>query len=159
MGQLDGKVALVTGAASGIGAATARTFACEGAKLVATDIDEPGGGALAAAIKEAGGDALFLPHDVTDEARWQEVVAEIDRRHGRLDILFSNAGIGIGAPSIVDMSLADWRRQTAINLDGVFLSVKHSLPLMRKHGGGSVIMMSSLAGLRGAANLAGYCAT
>jgi NAD(P)-dependent dehydrogenase (short-subunit alcohol dehydrogenase family) len=71
----------------------------------------------------------------------------------------SNAGIGIAVPTIVEMSLADWRRQTAINLDGVFLSVKHCLPLMRKTGGGSIIMMSSLAGLRGAPGLAGYCAT
>ena len=84
---------------------------------------------------------------------------EIEQRHGRLDILVSNAGIGISVPSIVQMTLADWRRQTAINLDGVFLSVKHSLPLMRKTGGGSIILMSSLAGLRGGQTLAGYCAT
>ena len=96
---------------------------------------------------------------MTSEARWAEVAAEIEGRFGRLDVLVSNAGIGIGTPSIVDMTLADWRRQTAINLDGVFLSVKYGLPLMRKTGGGSVIMMSSLAGLRGAAGLAGYCAT
>ena len=81
------------------------------------------------------------------------------KRYGRLDVLVSNAGIGIAVPSITEMSLADWRRQTAINLDGVFLSVKHCLPAMRKTGGGSVIMMSSLAGLRGAAGLSGYCAT
>ena len=86
-------------------------------------------------------------------------MAEVATRYGRLDILVSNAGIGIAVPTIVEMSLADWRRQTAINLDGVFLSVKHCLPLMRKTGGGSIIMMSSLAGLRGAAGLAGYCAT
>ena len=79
--------------------------------------------------------------------------------HGRLDVLVSNAGIGIAVPSITEMSLEDWRRQTAINLDGVFLSVKHCLPAMRKTGGGSIIMMSSLAGLRGSANLSGYCAT
>ena len=84
---------------------------------------------------------------------------DIGKRHGRLDIMVSNAGVGIGAPSIVEMSLDDWRRQTAINIDGVFLSVKHSLPLMRKTGGGSIIMMSSLAGLRGSAGLSGYCAT
>ena len=87
------------------------------------------------------------------------MVAEVEKRYGRLDILVSNAGIGISVPSIIEMSLADWRRQTAINLDGVFLSVKHCLPLMRKTGGGSIIMMSSLAGLRGAQTLAGYCAT
>ena len=81
------------------------------------------------------------------------------KRYGRLDVLVSNAGIGIAVPSITEMSLEDWRRQTAINLDGVFLSVKHCLPAMRKTGGGSIIMMSSLAGLRGAAGLSGYCAT
>ena len=86
-------------------------------------------------------------------------MAEVEKRYGRLDILVSNAGIGISVPSITDMTLEDWRRQNAINLDGVFLSVKHCLPLMRKTGGGSIIMMSSLAGLRGAAGLSGYCAT
>ncbi len=81
------------------------------------------------------------------------------KRYGRLDVLISNAGIGISVPSITDMTLEDWRRQNAINLDGVFLSVKHSLPAMRKTGGGSVIMMSSLAGLRGAPGLSAYSAT
>ena len=159
MGQVDGKVALVTGAASGIGEACARTLAREGACVVASDIDEARGAALAAAIAAAGGEAVFLPLDVTDEANWQVVVGEVERRYGRLDILFANAGIGIMVPSIVEMSLADWRKQTAVNLDGVFLSVKHCLPLMRRSGGGSVIMTSSIAGLRGSATLAGYCAT
>ena len=96
---------------------------------------------------------------MTSEARWIEVVAEVMKRYGRLDILVSNAGIGISVPSITDMTLEDWRRQNAINLDGVFLSVKHGLPAMRKTGGGSVIMMSSLAGLRGAPGLSAYSAT
>lgn len=158
-GQVEGKVALVTGGASGIGAAIVELLAQEGATVVATDIDELNGPEIAARLKKAGREVIFLPQDVTSEERWIEVTAEVGKRYGRLDVMVSNAGIGIGAPSIVDMTLADWRRQTAINLDGVFLSVKHSLPLMRKHGGGSIIMMSSLAGLRGAANLAGYCAT
>jgi NAD(P)-dependent dehydrogenase (short-subunit alcohol dehydrogenase family) len=88
-----------------------------------------------------------------------EIATEVEKRYRRLDILVANAGIAIGVPSITEMSLEDWRRQTAINLDGVFLSVKHCLPVMRKTGGGSIIMMSSLAGLRGAAGLSGYCAT
>ncbi|MFX7756151.1 SDR family oxidoreductase, partial [Acinetobacter baumannii] len=79
--------------------------------------------------------------------------------YGRLDIMVSNAGIGIAVPSIGDMTLSDWRKQNAINLDGVFLSVKHCLPLMRKTGGGSIVMMSSLAGLRGAPGLSAYSAT
>jgi NAD(P)-dependent dehydrogenase (short-subunit alcohol dehydrogenase family) len=164
MGQLEGKVALVTGGASGIGAAVAELLAREGASVAVTDIDELTGPELVAGIKKTGGEAMFLHQDVTSETRWVEVVAEVLKRYGRLDVLVSNAGIGIGVPSIVDMTLADWRRQTAINLDGVFLSVKHCLPAMRKTSmqkncGGSIIMMSSLAGLRGAAGLAGYCAT
>jgi NAD(P)-dependent dehydrogenase (short-subunit alcohol dehydrogenase family) len=158
-GQVEGRVALVTGGASGIGAAVAELLAREGASVIITDIDDLRGPEVTAAINKDGGDASFLHQDVTSEPRWSEVIAEVAQRHGRLDILVSNAGIGIAVPLITEMSLADWRRQTAINLDGVFLSVKHGLPLMRKTGGGSIIMMSSLAGLRGAAGLAGYCAT
>ncbi len=158
-GQVQGKVALVTGGASGIGAAVAELLAREGASVAVTDIDELRGPEVVAAIRKAGHAAMYLHQDVTSEPRWVEVVAEIEKRYGRLDILVSNAGIGISVPSIVDMSLEDWRRQTAINLDGVFLSVKHCLPAMRRSGGGSIIMMSSLAGLRGAATLAGYSAT
>jgi NAD(P)-dependent dehydrogenase (short-subunit alcohol dehydrogenase family) len=158
-GQMEGKVALVTGGASGIGEAIVELLAQEGATVVATDIDELRGPDVVARITKVGRKAVFLEQDVTSEARWAEIVAGIERRFGRLDVLVSNAGIGIAVPSIVDMSLADWHKQTAINLDGVFLSVKYSLPLMRKSGGGSIIMMSSLAGLRGAAGLAGYSAT
>jgi NAD(P)-dependent dehydrogenase (short-subunit alcohol dehydrogenase family) len=158
-GQVQGKVVLVTGGASGIGAAVAELLAREGASVAVTDIDDLMGEGLVAAIKKAGLEAVFLHQDVTSEARWVEVVTEVEKRFGRLDILVSNAGIGISVPSIVDMSLEDWRRQTAINLDGVFLSVKHCLPAMRRTGGGSIIMMSSLAGLRGAPGLSGYCAT
>ena len=158
-GQVEGKVALVTGGSSGIGAAVAGLLAREGAIVVVTDIDDLKGPEVVAAIKKSGHEAVFLHQDVTSEPRWMEVAAEVEKRYGRLDILVSNAGIGIAVPSVVDMSLQDWRRQTAINLDGVFLSVKHCLPVMRKTGGGSIIMMSSLAGLRGAAGLSGYCAT
>jgi NAD(P)-dependent dehydrogenase (short-subunit alcohol dehydrogenase family) len=158
-GHVQGKVALVTGGASGIGAAVCELLAREGAKVAVTDIDDLRGPEIVAGIKKAGGEAIFLHQDVTSEERWIEVVAETVKRYGRLDVLVSNAGIGIGAPTIVEMTLEDWRRQTAINLDGVFLSVKHCLPAMRKSGGGSIILMSSLAGLRGGQTLAGYCAT
>jgi NAD(P)-dependent dehydrogenase (short-subunit alcohol dehydrogenase family) len=154
MGQLDGKVGIITGAASGIGAATAHALAREGAKLVLTDLDDAAGQALA----EATG-SIYLHHDVTDDAAWPEVVATAEKRFGRLDILVANAGIGIMGPAI-DMSLADWRRQMAINVDGVFLTVKYGIPAMRRAGnGGSIIMLSSVAGLRGSAGLAGYSAT
>ena len=114
---------------------------------------------MAQSIRTAGGEALYLHQDVTDEARWVEIIGEIDRRFGRLDVLVANAGIAIIA-SITEMSLADWRRQTAVNIDGVFLAAKHGIPLMRKSGqGGSIVMISSVAGLRGSAGLAGYSAT
>jgi NAD(P)-dependent dehydrogenase (short-subunit alcohol dehydrogenase family) len=158
-GQVRGKVALVTGGASGIGEAVCELLAREGASVAVTDIDDLRGPEVVARIKKAGGEASFWHHDVTSEERWIEVVADVMKRYGRLDVLVSNAGIGISVPSITEMTLADWRRQTAINLDGVFLSVKHCLPVMRKTGGGSIIMMSSLAGLRGAAGLSGYSAT
>lgn len=155
MGQVDGKVALVTGGASGIGEASALTLAREGARVVITDIDDARGKALAAKI---GGGTIYLNQDVVSEPRWIEVVAEIEKQCGKLDVLVSNAGIGIATP-LLDMTLEDWQRQQAINLDGVFLSIKHSVPAMRRVGGGSVILMSSLAGLRGAPGLAAYAAT
>lgn len=158
-GQVAGKVALVTGGASGIGEACSLTLAREGAAVVVTDIDAVRGKGVVETILAAGGKAIFLEQDVTDEARWGEVVGQIEKTYGRLDILVSNAGIGILVP-IVDMTLTDWRRQNAINLDGVFLSVKYCVPAMRRAGhGGSIIMMSSIAGLRGSVGLAGYSAT
>ena len=158
-GRVQGKVALVTGGSSGIGRGCADKLAAEGATIVVTDLQDDKGAETVAAIVKAGGKAWYQHHDVTDEAAWEAVVAEIKTREGRLDILVNNAGIGIGG-SIIDMSLADWRRQTAVNLDGVFLGVKHCLPLMRASGdGGSIINMSSVAGLKGSAMLAGYCAT
>jgi NAD(P)-dependent dehydrogenase (short-subunit alcohol dehydrogenase family) len=153
MGLLDGKVAIVTGAASGIGAATARVLAREGARLVLTDIDDSAGSALA---EDIGG--AYLHHDVSEEDGWPDVIA-VAERLGRLDIMVANAGIGVMG-AVVDMSLKDWRRQMAINVDGVFLSVKYCIPAMRRAGnGGSIVMLSSVAGLRGAAGLAGYSAT
>src|SRR5262245_43229531 len=140
MGQLDGRVAIVTGGASGIGAACAETLAREGARVVATDVDDAGGAAVVAKIKAAGGTAMFLHHDVTDEARWAAVIAETEKAYGRLDIMVANAGIGISSPTIVDVKMEDWRRQTAINIDGVFLSVKHCIPAMRRGSrGGSIV--------------------
>lgn len=158
-GQVKGKVALVTGGASGIGEACSLTLAREGASVVVTDVDALRGKSVVETIVASGGKAIFLKQDVTDEARWSEVIAETEKAYGRLDVLVANAGIGILVP-IVDMSLADWQRQNAINLDGVFLSVKYGIPAMRRGGrGGSIIMMSSIAGLRGSAGLAGYSAT
>ena len=156
MGQVQDKVAYVTGGASGIGAACAATLAREGATVVISDIDAARGAALADSIgKDA---AYFQQQDVTDEGAWPGAIADAERRFGRLDIMVANAGIAVFGPAL-EMSLADWRRQNAVNLDGVFLTVKYAVPAMRRAGGGSIIIMSSVAGLRGSANLAGYSAS
>ncbi|MEO9213350.1 MAG: glucose 1-dehydrogenase [Caulobacteraceae bacterium] len=160
MANLDGKVALVTGGASGIGRACAEALARAGALVVITDVQDDKGVALAAGIGRAGGKARYLHHDVTSEEAWVEVVAEVERTHGRLDILVNNAGIAVPCPDITTMELADWRRQQAVNVEGVFLGVKHGLALMRRAGhGGSIVNLSSVAGLKGAPTLAGYSAT
>jgi NAD(P)-dependent dehydrogenase (short-subunit alcohol dehydrogenase family) len=158
MGQVQGKVAIVTGGASGIGAACAATLTREGAKVVVTDLDDARGEAVVAKIASAGGEAVYLRQDVSLEESWPGVIDATERRFGPLNVMVANAGIGILCKA-VEMSLADWRRQTAVNLDGVFLSVKYAVPAMRRADGGSIIITSSVAGLRGSAGLAGYCAT
>ncbi|MBS0526280.1 MAG: glucose 1-dehydrogenase [Proteobacteria bacterium] len=157
-GLLAGKGAIVTGGASGIGEACSETLAREGASVLITDIDDLRGREIVVRITKAGGKALYLRHDVRDEAAWPGVIAEAEKRFGRLDIMVANAGIGIMAP-IAEMTLADWQRQQAINLDGVFLSIKHAIPALKKQGGGSIVLMSSIAGLRGSPGLAAYSAT
>src|SRR5882724_1432035 len=160
MGQVQGKVAIVTGGggASGIGAACAMTLALEGAKVVVTDMDDAGGKTVVDSIASNGGTAAFLHQDVSLEESWPGVIEAAERRFGHLHVMVANAGIGIMCRAI-EMSLADWRRQTAVNLDGVFLSVKYAVPAIRRAGGGSIVIMSSVAGIRGSAGLAGYCAT
>lgn len=158
MGRLKGKVALVTGAASGIGRATAETLAREGARVIATDMNETGVSAVAQEIRSAGGLARALVQDVTSESIWQQIVDDIRAHEGALHILVNNAGIA-WAGSILDMTLAEWRKQQAVNLEGVFLGIRTGVPLMRVSGGGSIINLSSVAGLQGSPTLAGYCAT
>lgn len=158
-GRVAGKVALVTGGASGIGRSCAERLAAEGAHVVLSDLSDEQGAQVASQIAAQGGQASYLHHDVTDEAAWIQVIAQVRQTHDRLDILVNNAGIGLGG-SVIEMSLDDFRRQMAVNVEGVFLGVKHGLPLMRESGdGGSIINMSSVAGLKGAASLAGYCAS
>jgi NAD(P)-dependent dehydrogenase (short-subunit alcohol dehydrogenase family) len=164
MKRLQGRVAFVTGAASGIGRAAALALAREGARVMLTDIDAPGGRDTLTMIELAGGTAQFRGQDVTEEARWAELVARTLALFGRLDILVNNAGIGIGVP-ITEMSLEQWNRQLAINMTGVFLGMKHAIPAMRQdkpegsYRGGSIINISSVAGLVGSAGLTAYCAT
>jgi 3(or 17)beta-hydroxysteroid dehydrogenase len=150
--RLAGKAAFVTGAASGIGAAIARRFIAEGARVALADIDAAGGAALAA---ELGPAALFLRHDVTAEADWLDNLARAVTEFGRLDILVNNAGIG-PAGTIEKTSLAEWRRIHAVNLDGVFLGCKHGIAALREAGGGSIVNVSSVAGLMGTPTLAAY---
>jgi len=156
--RVEGKVALVTGAASGIGRSAALLLAREGAKIVATDLQDENGEGLLRELRTAGCESEYYHHDVTSEEDWQSVVAQTRARFGRLDVLVNNAGIGLSG-LVVEMSLADWKRQVAVNLDGVFLGVKHSLPLMRQGGGGSIINVSSIAGIKASPNVSGYCAT
>ena len=158
LNDCSGKTALITGAAGGIGRSCAQKLAEAGARVIVTDIEQEGLQKTVSLITEAGGTARGLAQDVTEEAVWQELIADIKANEGALHVLVNNAGIAIGV-SILEMSLDDWRRQSAINLDGVFLGCKHAIPLMGESGAGSIINISSIAGLRGAAGLAGYCAT
>ncbi|WP_292225205.1 SDR family NAD(P)-dependent oxidoreductase [Mesorhizobium sp.] len=141
MGRVAGKVALVTGAGLGLGRASSLLLASEGARLVVTDIDEGLAGHTAAEIGKAGGEALALPHDVSKPEDWSSVMAAVEQRFGRLDVLVNNAGIAI-ARNIEDTSLAEWRRTMAVNLDGVFLGCQEGIKLMKQSGGGSIINLS-----------------
>jgi NAD(P)-dependent dehydrogenase (short-subunit alcohol dehydrogenase family) len=152
------KVALVTGAASGIGRACALALAGEGARVVVADIDEAGGAGVCAEIAAAGGRARFQRLDVAEPDGWAGAIAAIGRAESALHILVNNAAICIATP-LLQMSHASWRRQMAINLDGVFLGTREAIPLMARSGGGSVVNISSVAGLKGVAGLAGYCAS
>jgi NAD(P)-dependent dehydrogenase (short-subunit alcohol dehydrogenase family) len=158
MGRVEGKIALVTGAASGIGRGCALALSKEGAHVVVADIDEVAGAETCRIIKEAGGDAQFDYLNVTDEANWRAVCHDVFQKNGALHILVNNAGICITA-SILDMPLAIWRRQMEINLDGVFLGMKAGIPLIAASGGGSIVNISSVAGLKGIPGIAGYCAS
>jgi NAD(P)-dependent dehydrogenase (short-subunit alcohol dehydrogenase family) len=158
-GRVAGKVALVTGAAMGLGAATARALAREGATVMLSDREIAAGEAVAAEINGAGGRAAFFTHDAGSEADWTAVVAATTTMFDRLDILVNNAGISGGLLPLLDHSLDDWRRVMAVNLDGVFLGLRHCGPVMAAQGAGSIINLSSILGKVGLANAAAYCAS
>ncbi|WP_313670542.1 SDR family NAD(P)-dependent oxidoreductase [Sandarakinorhabdus sp.] len=158
MARLSGKVALVTGAASGLGAATARRLAKDGAAVLLTDRDLAGED-VAASITSAGGQAAFRLHDVTSHPDWAAAVEHAVTDFGRLDILVNNAGVAGGRHELMDHSYDAWRQILAVNLDGVFLGLRHAGPRIAASGGGSVINLSSILGKVGMAGAAAYCAS
>jgi cyclopentanol dehydrogenase len=147
MGRLDGKVALISGGARGQGAAEAETFAREGAQVVFGDIRDDEGKKVEAAIRAAGGEATYLHLDVTSEADWQRAVETAMSRHGHLDILINNAAIVIPRVPIEERTVAEWDQVMAVNAKGVFLGTKYAIPAMRRSGGGSIVNISSVAGI------------
>ncbi len=159
MGRLDGKVALISGGAKGQGACHARMMAQEGAKVVLGDIADDDGQQVAEAINGAGGSATYVHLNVTSEADWAAAVAAAEQTYGKLNVLVNNAGILIRS-SIEATTEDDFDRIMAINVKGVFMGTKHALPAMRKAGGGSIINISSTAGLVGSpGETAAYTAT
>uniref|UniRef100_UPI0035CB302E glucose 1-dehydrogenase n=1 Tax=uncultured Sphingomonas sp. TaxID=158754 RepID=UPI0035CB302E len=144
MGRLEGKVAIITGGAQGMGAAHARRFVAEGAMTVFTDINPEAGAALAI---ELGDSALFLRHDVSIEADWAAVVSEAERRFGPVSVLVNNAGILGPGKSCAELDEADFTQVIAINQTAVFLGTKHAIPSMIKAGGGSIVNISSISGI------------
>jgi NAD(P)-dependent dehydrogenase (short-subunit alcohol dehydrogenase family) len=169
--RLVGKVAIVTGAASGIGAETARLFAVHGATVLLSDVNAAAGGVVARQISDAGGIAMFAEQDVRDEGRWIEIVALTERTYGRLDILCNIAGISgrdpklniqtglIAGARLAEQTLEQWNRVMEINATGVFLGTKAAIPAMRRSGGGSIINISSICGIIGSHANAAYHAS
>ena len=156
--RLEGKVALISGGARGMGAVEARLFAREGAKVVIGDVLEEEGRRTVQEINDAEGQAHFERLDVTKEEDWQKIVTQTTARFGGLDILVNNAGIYRILP-LEQTSLAVWERIMAVNVTGVFLGTRVAIPEMRKRGGGSIINISSTAGLVGGANSSAYQAS
>jgi NAD(P)-dependent dehydrogenase (short-subunit alcohol dehydrogenase family) len=159
MGKLDGKTAIVTGAGSGIGRATALLFGREGAGVVCADWHDAEAETVAEAIRGAGGQAVSVKTDVSKEADVQKMIATATERFGRLDVIFNNAGIeGEQAPT-ADCTIENFDRVISVNLRGVFLGTKFAIAAMLQTGGGSVINNASVAGLVGFANIPAYCAS
>ena len=145
--RLQNKVAIVTGAASGMGAATARLFAREGAKVILTDLLEAEGGEIARSINTAAGEARYVRHDVASEADWEAVVGAALAAHASIDILVNNAGVSGSDPD--RLSMATWDRQMSINAKGVFLGMRAVIPIMQKAKAGAIVNISSISGVTG----------
>lgn len=158
MGQLQDKVAVITGAGSGIGKATALLFAKEGAKVTVSDINETHGNEVAELIKKNGGDAIFVKANSASPEDNERLVKETVEKYGALHISVNNAGIGGESNKVEDMSVEGWEKVIAVNLSGVFFGMKYQIPAMLNAGGGSVINIASILGQAGFANSAGYVA-
>ena len=155
MGRVSGKVAIVTGGASGVGKEDAILLVKEGAKVVLTDLNEKDGNAVAAQI---GDNALFVKHDISSEDGWKEVIARTEEKFGGVDILVNNAAILI-AGTIEDTTLENWQKMQRVNSDGYFLGCKYGYAAMKKRGGGSIVNMSSMAGIGGVSSFCAYSAS
>ena len=159
MGRLDGKVAIISGAARGQGEAEARLFADEGAAVVLGDILDNEGEAAAASIAESGGRALYHHLDVTGEGDWAAIVERANAEYGGVHVLVNNAGIGGASTLVEDTSLDDYMRVINVNQVGVFLGMRAAIPAIRASGGGSIVNVSSTAGLEGSPTLAAYASS
>jgi NAD(P)-dependent dehydrogenase (short-subunit alcohol dehydrogenase family) len=157
-GRVEGKVALITGGGSGIGRAAALLFGREGAKVLVADYDPEGGERTVKTIKEAGGNAMFHAADVSNPQDVDGLMHLVVETYGRLDCAFNNAGIEGQMAATPECSLENWNRVIAINLTGVFLCMKYEIPLMLRHGGGSIVNTASAAGLVGLAGGPAYVA-
>jgi NAD(P)-dependent dehydrogenase (short-subunit alcohol dehydrogenase family) len=163
-GRVAGKIALVTGGASGLGKATSELLAREGATVILTDLPGTAGEEVAAGIRRSNGAATFREQDVTVEATWDEITAEILATHGRLDVLVNNAGVAGGGGLLHELSFETWRRVISVNLDAVFLGVRAGIRAMRQvpnpfPGGGSIVNLSSIYGIVGAVDVGAYNAS
>lgn len=156
MGRVDGKIAMVTGAAQGLGAATAAMLAAEGARVALTDVNLAGAAQVADGINRAHpARAIAIEQDVTQEPVWQDALEQVEAAFGGLHILVNNAGIGSLA-SVEDETFDNWRRVHAVDLDSVFLGCKYALPVMARSGGGSIVNISSISGIIAGHNMAAY---
>jgi len=149
MDRLKNKVAIITGAAGGMGEAMARLFATEGAKVLATDIQEEKLGRWVSAAQKEGSAIQFLKHDISSEADWQKIIDKSLQLFGKVDILINNAGVFPPGATMGNTSLEQWHKLLSINLDGAFIGTKLCVPFMQKAGGGSIVNISSIAGLVG----------
>lgn len=159
MGRLDGKVAVVTGGALGIGAAACRRMAEEGAAVAVTDVKDAEGEALAREISEAGGTARYWHLDVADEGEVERVCREVAEAFGKLNVVVANAGIAGANKPTDEITLEEWQEVMSVNVTGVFLCTKHAIGHMRRAGGGSIINLSSIYGLISAPDIPPYHAS